>query len=269
MHLTAKQIRAAMRLTHECYELGGDCVAWREHMLHGLIRLLGADVAYGGVAYWGDWLKRKTTSAEVHRVFSDVGWPNQRERQAYLDWVAHGVPFDNPMCKEIGRRRTTRLVATRPELVDTRTWRRAPLIDRLRNEAKVDEAITSAESFAAGKLLLIALQRARGRRPFADRERETLRIIHEEVIAQLGRRLALFGEPSARDLPKRLREVLASLLEGDSEKQVALRLRLSRHTIHEHVKRLYRHFGVSSRGELHHRCAKMITALRREGKPAQ
>lgn len=55
-------------------------------------------------------------------------------------------------------------------------------------------------------------------------------------------------------LPRRLRETLACLLEGDSEKQVAAKLGLSPHTVHIHVKRLYRHFEVSSRGELLAKC---------------
>ena len=45
-------------------------------------------------------------------------------------------------------------------------------------------------------------------------------------------------------------ETLQRLLEGDSEKQIAGRLKLSPHTVHVYVKALYRHFDVSSRGEL-------------------
>ena len=40
------------------------------------------------------------------------------------------------------------------------------------------------------------------------------------------------------------------LLDGDSEKQVAIRLGLSLPTVHQYVTALYRKFGVSSRGEL-------------------
>ena len=40
------------------------------------------------------------------------------------------------------------------------------------------------------------------------------------------------------------------LLEGDGEKQVAAKLNLSRHTVHEYVKMLYHQLGVSSRSEL-------------------
>jgi DNA-binding CsgD family transcriptional regulator len=47
-----------------------------------------------------------------------------------------------------------------------------------------------------------------------------------------------------------LRQTLDCLLEGDSEKQVAVRLGLSRLTVHQYVTSLYRHFGVSSRAEL-------------------
>jgi DNA-binding NarL/FixJ family response regulator len=52
------------------------------------------------------------------------------------------------------------------------------------------------------------------------------------------------------ELPPRLQQTLKSLLAGDSEKQVAKKLGLSRHTVHVYVKSLYKRFGVCSRGEL-------------------
>ena len=48
----------------------------------------------------------------------------------------------------------------------------------------------------------------------------------------------------------RMRQTLNRLLAGDSEKEVAALFGLSRHTVHVYVKKLYRRFGVSSRGEL-------------------
>ena len=51
-------------------------------------------------------------------------------------------------------------------------------------------------------------------------------------------------------LSARLRQTLEGLLAGEAEKQIAYRLKLSPHTVHVYVKGLYRHFGVSSRGEL-------------------
>ena len=52
------------------------------------------------------------------------------------------------------------------------------------------------------------------------------------------------------DLSPRMRQTLDRLLAGDSEKQIAIHLGLSRHTVHVYVKAIYRGFGVSSRGEL-------------------
>jgi len=56
-------------------------------------------------------------------------------------------------------------------------------------------------------------------------------------------------------LSPRTRQTLELLLAGDSEKEIAGRLRLSPHTVHVYVKSLYRRFDVCSRGEL---CAKFI-----------
>jgi DNA-binding NarL/FixJ family response regulator len=63
-------------------------------------------------------------------------------------------------------------------------------------------------------------------------------------------RVVAEAEPLADTLSPRLRQTLACLLDGDSEKQVAARLRLSRPTTHQYVTALYRHFGVRSRAQL-------------------
>jgi DNA-binding CsgD family transcriptional regulator len=52
------------------------------------------------------------------------------------------------------------------------------------------------------------------------------------------------------ELTPKLKEVLELLLQGDSEKQIALKLKRSIHTVHTHVKRLHKAYDVSSRGEL-------------------
>jgi DNA-binding CsgD family transcriptional regulator len=58
-------------------------------------------------------------------------------------------------------------------------------------------------------------------------------------------------------LSPRQHQTLTHLLAGDSEKQIAGKLSLSRHTVHVYVKELYRHFGASSRAELLARWVKM------------
>src|SRR6266550_2107863 len=51
-------------------------------------------------------------------------------------------------------------------------------------------------------------------------------------------------------LSPRMRQTLEALIVGDSEKQIALKLRVSPHTVHVYVKQLYKRFNANSRGEL-------------------
>jgi DNA-binding CsgD family transcriptional regulator len=55
-------------------------------------------------------------------------------------------------------------------------------------------------------------------------------------------------------LSKRMKDTLQHLLSGDSEKEVAAKLNLSPHTVHIHVKKLYKRLDVSSRAELMAKC---------------
>jgi DNA-binding NarL/FixJ family response regulator len=48
----------------------------------------------------------------------------------------------------------------------------------------------------------------------------------------------------------RLRQTLGLLLQGEGEKQIAAKLKLSPHTVHGYVKEVYRRFDVCSRAEL-------------------
>ena len=57
-----------------------------------------------------------------------------------------------------------------------------------------------------------------------------------------------------KGLSPRMRDTLQLLLSGDSEKEVAGKLGLSQHTVHIHVKNLYKRLGVCSRGELLAKC---------------
>lgn len=67
---------------------------------------------------------------------------------------------------------------------------------------------------------------------------------------QLGQAYNTLPSRAAVSLSPRMRQTLERLLAGDSEKEVAARLGLSRHTVHVYVKTLYRRFDVCSRGEL-------------------
>lgn len=54
----------------------------------------------------------------------------------------------------------------------------------------------------------------------------------------------------SQSMSPRTRQTLELLLAGDSEKQIAGKLGLSPHTVHDYVKAVYRRFDVCSRPEL-------------------
>ena len=64
----------------------------------------------------------------------------------------------------------------------------------------------------------------------------------ERLSVQLQRH---FPQLSGRHL-----EVVRFLVAGQSEKQIARSLRISRHTVHVHMKEIYTRIHVRSRGEL-------------------
>lgn len=105
-----------------------------------------------------------------------------------------------------------------------------------------------ASCLAAGADHYFTLAFARRAQAFSDREAGLLRTIHASPVFELVSQ----RRPSTptRDMSPRQREVLASLLRGQSEKQIAHQLKVSRHTVHVYVKALYRRHSVNSRGEL-------------------
>jgi DNA-binding NarL/FixJ family response regulator len=100
------------------------------------------------------------------------------------------------------------------------------------------------------ELIVISLTRPDGERAFNRKARHIVEWMQLQFAAHYGRALWLGFQPNQNGLSPRLRQVLECLLEGDSEKLAALRLGIRSGTIHDYVKRLYRHFGVNSRAEL-------------------
>jgi DNA-binding NarL/FixJ family response regulator len=107
--------------------------------------------------------------------------------------------------------------------------------------------------------------RRRGERNYTQRERAVLAAGQEMIASLLGTALARFEEPSAAALPPRVRQVLACLLEGDSDKQIAVRLGISLHTANHYSKIIHRHFSVDSRATL---LAMHLRWLRRPATPS-
>src|SRR5262249_28788153 len=94
------------------------------------------------------------------------------------------------------------------------------------------------------------LHRAARRRDFGARDRVIARETHAALALLIGGPFARFADPSPLEPAPRARQVLGCLLEGDGDKQIAARLKLSKFTVNQYTKLIYRRFGVGSRPEL-------------------
>jgi len=112
--------------------------------------------------------------------------------------------------------------------------------------------MVSKVRLADGTPLGVGIRRHRNSKPFTQRECDLVNMFHLHTWRLYGHTSPRAGSQSAIDqLPQRFRPVVHELLNsGDSEKQIAIRLKLSRHTVHEYVKSIYQRLEVGSRAEL-------------------
>jgi DNA-binding NarL/FixJ family response regulator len=214
-------------------------------MLEGLCRLVGAPAATGGEARW------IRPHGDIEATFAiDVGL-GSRGHDLYWAYMRELGPRGDPIFQALQQCSDRLVVRTRRQLVSDAQWYRSSAWDDYRRPIDIDDQLTSVyQTSNAGPASIIALLRAPRERDFSVREQRLLSFFHEELGRLIGHSLVSPTEPTPDSLSRRLRQTLACLLEGDSEKQVAARLGLSQATVHQYVTALYRHFGVSSRAQL-------------------
>jgi DNA-binding CsgD family transcriptional regulator len=249
--LRLHDVRAAFRLVGECRDLGYDPDAWGRHMFAGLCRLTGARAANGGE------VRQALPGGPVEGItYFDAGF-EPWEHNLYSAFLRthgldrHPIAAGNRRAAALGQRGRV-AVRTRCQLVPDREWYESAAYNECHRVIQIDHCLVSTfELPAGGWFNCILLHRATGDSDFAPRHRHLLRVFHEELGRLIGPVLMSAGDPySPTRLPPRVREVLSCLLEGDSEKQAAARMGLSRSTVHQYVEFLYRHYGVASRAEL-------------------
>ena len=239
-------IRDAYRLIGDCRDLGSDPVLWQGRMLEGLVRLIGGRAASTGEGRW----RRPAESPSPASAFS-VGFDDQtRERcRAYVQMPP--TPTDDLVMKRLGNIPGPLVVRTRSQLVTNTEWHRTRIFnDYLRPSHLEHQLLSVCEVSKDHAVSVVGLYRGFGERDFSEREQGLLRFFHGELGRLVGTTLVSVFDPDPLRLPRRERQTLACLLEGDSEKQVAARLDVSHWTAHQYVTSLYRRFRVRSRAEL-------------------
>jgi DNA-binding NarL/FixJ family response regulator len=148
-------------------------------------------------------------------------------------------------------------------------WRRSEFFNEYVRRGHIDDMILAVYDAGQGVSHGLLLHRALGEKAFGLRERRMLSLFFAEQSQLHGARLAPRDALSVLAFPPRLQQVLWSLMNGSGEKQIAAALAISQHTVHYHVKELYRRFGAANRGELVARARPYWQALEICPRPAR
>jgi DNA-binding CsgD family transcriptional regulator len=169
-------------------------------------------------------------------------------KSRYYAWITAGKQsVEEPLWR--GFPAVGPAIVRRDQVVSDRDWYKSHMFNEIFRPDGVDGFVLSCCPLPGGLQDFLAAQARPGRR-LGRHEMRMVYLLHREIAPLIGRALAGSWEPGLDALSRRMRQTLDALLEGDSEKQVALRLGISCETVHVYVKKLYQHFGVASRPEL-------------------
>jgi DNA-binding CsgD family transcriptional regulator len=246
--LRSSQVHALVRLLNEAHELPPVVETRSRHLLRGICRILEADA--------GACVLERDFRPGAREGFAEIvleGWDG--EAVAALEALRRLGSGSNPAIRSLRERGSLPpggiVTATRRELVEDRSWYGTPYVDRYLRPTGLDDSIYSSWwSGTDGEARGIGIYRDRSARAFDAADRELLHLFHTGCGAMF--------EPPARPargvpdaaLSPRERQTLALLLQGLGDKQIAARLGISRFTVNQYTKALYRRFGVQSRAML-------------------
>jgi DNA-binding CsgD family transcriptional regulator len=241
-------VRRVFHLLDECRDLGQDPVRWLAKAADGMCKIVEADIVLAALSQPGPFQGFETAIATF-----DTGWESPIHRGHCLKYISGSEYHQSPDFLAFRAMARERVVVSRQQLVEDRDWYRTTHYQENWRPGGADHYLVGVHASPDRPgTTLFNFSRAEGREPFGPGEAKVVELFQDELGRLLGHGLCVDHDPVATLSPQH-RAVLDSLLAGDSEKQVALRMGLSPHTVHDYVKSLYRKLGVCSRGELHAR----------------
>ena len=261
-HLAQPDTVALLHLMGTLGSLRSDPRAWRQEMLAGINRLLPASASAA-------FILREATSGRLPEVTThfDVGFQSHHQRQAFVHEI-NTAPLHDPLGKLALRRFVAgigpTITLTRLDAIDDAGWNSDLHVLTHRRASGMDDCLISMHRAAQpGVAQVICAFRAAvshgseggmGRKPaltrFGPREKLLIDTLHRGLDSLYSAEENAHRLNHASALSKRVQQTLEYLLAGDTERQVATRMSISVHTVHDYVKVVYAHFGVSSRREL-------------------
>jgi DNA-binding CsgD family transcriptional regulator len=238
--IKSNDIGALLRLIHELHEMQPNPVLRHEHLLQRLCAIV--DAAAGGSAVFD----LSGSEPALQFVVYTHATGNAHEHNA--DFPRRFDPPDAMilrLLKKVDAHSGNALVCNDSQLLSPRT------VSRSRGHAGRTPSLFSALALSgSGLVTVIYLARDVAKRiPFHPDQCQIVALLHSE-LAWMYERDERRVPPQLANLTPRQRETLDCLLAGHSEKQIALELGRSPHTVHIYVKAIYRAFNVNTRAEL-------------------
>ena len=259
-----RDLRDLYLLVGECCEVGSDPYAWHVRAFEGLRRIIGYQ--FGATTMTGHGID----DFHFNSTLGGMGWgyADAKQKRMHEEYMASDLHWSDPTFLPFLQLQGALIARRREEVVDDATWYNSVHFNEHFRVAHLDDGLFAA-SFPTLKkgvnLHSVLLYRPLDEKAFSVRDRRIVWLFLREVRQLLGTKLTPFGRPSPYGLSPRMRQVLALLAEGHSEKQVAAALQISPHTVHDYVKMLHARLGVASRGELLARSRELIVASTAKG----
>ncbi|WNG47410.1 helix-turn-helix transcriptional regulator [Archangium minus] len=246
--LRTHQVRALVRLINEAHELPADGDARARHLISGLLGILHATV--GGCVTDCDF------RPGGHGAFVAVvleGWDSTT--LPVLQVLARTGSAFNPGLRALMQRcpesPSSAVTATRRELVADRDWYGSQYVEQHLGPAHLDDALYTCLRMDEPTVVQgLGFYRARNERPFDEADRNLVHLFHVECESMFRARVPAVDKSLRARLSPRERQTLELLLRGLMDKEIAEHLGISRFTVNQYTKSVYRRFGVHSRAAL-------------------
>jgi DNA-binding CsgD family transcriptional regulator len=238
-------VRQLIQLLIEAREIPAGHQGRREFLISGVARIVGA-AAGVAVLDTDDFTPgSRGHHAEIVLVGGD---------RAVLQRVLH--PLIRAMMRITPREPGAAVTATWDELVTDRGWHGAERVAPcLRPACFADALFSSVRLRPPSQVHVMGLYRAREAAAFSAEERNFVHVFHAgcEGLLHASRDAGGGGDAPVRAFPRlspRQRQALELVLGGLCDKEIAERLGISRYTVNQYTKAIYRHYAVTSRAQL-------------------
>lgn len=240
-----------LRLWRDVEDVGPNPVLRAESLLRGLLDMVG-----GVAATWA--LVCPTARPSIWSALY-VGWEHPAQ-QSLANHYLRDTLLAHPLVKlaiDQTQRQDAALSSPgasiyRAAAISDADWYASDFVRHIATPLAIDDTIQSAQTLCRGELLSIlhVYRAANDSRPFGVHHCLHVSLFHDHILSRLHCNTAAVDTPRPSQLSPRQQLTFSMLLSGDSEKQIAAKLDRSRHTVHMHVKAIYRALKVSSRAEL-------------------